>query len=82
MPTTVHVPPRLLATVDRKARALGVSRNRLVVRALEQFVSAPAAWPQEFVDALLSVEPEVSEAVDELSAIVAQNRRSKPAPQL
>jgi metal-responsive CopG/Arc/MetJ family transcriptional regulator len=36
MPTTVHIPPTLLKSVDRRAKALGVSRNRIIVRALEQ----------------------------------------------
>ena len=39
MPTTVHIPNPLLQSVDRRARARGISRNRLVVRALEQAVS-------------------------------------------
>lgn len=38
MPTTVHIPEALLESIDRRARALGVSRNRLIVRALEQAV--------------------------------------------
>ncbi|MGH9199830.1 MAG: ribbon-helix-helix protein, CopG family [Vicinamibacterales bacterium] len=33
MPTTVHIPDPLLKSVDRRAKALGISRNRLVVRA-------------------------------------------------
>jgi len=32
MPTTVHIPGRLLAAVDRRAKALKVSRNRLRAR--------------------------------------------------
>jgi hypothetical protein len=36
MLTTVHIPDPLLKSVDRRAKALGISRNRLVVRALEQ----------------------------------------------
>jgi metal-responsive CopG/Arc/MetJ family transcriptional regulator len=39
MPITVHIPAALLKSVDRRAKALGVSRNRLIVRALEQAVS-------------------------------------------
>ena len=50
MPTTVHIPPALLKSVDRRARALGVSRNRLVVKALEQAVSERAVWTPEFLD--------------------------------
>ena len=38
MPTSVHLPKPLLEAVDRRARALQISRNQLVVRALEREV--------------------------------------------
>ena len=46
MPTTVHIPDPLLKSVDRRAKALGISRNRLVVRALEEAVSVRSGWAQ------------------------------------
>jgi hypothetical protein len=73
MPTTVHIPDPLLKSVDRRAKALGISRNRLVVRALEQAVSVRA----EFLQRLRTVDPETSTAVDELLTTVTQARRSK-----
>ncbi|MBI3050226.1 MAG: hypothetical protein HYY76_18170 [Acidobacteria bacterium] len=77
MPTTVHIPPALLKSVDRRARALGVVRNRLIVRALEQAVSEGTRWTPEFLQRLRAVDRETSEAVDELLAAVKQRRRSK-----
>lgn len=77
MPTTVHIPDPLLKSVDRRAKALGISRNRLVVRALEQAVSVRAGWTPEFLDRLRSVDPETSAAAGELLAAVKQARRSK-----
>jgi predicted transcriptional regulator len=77
MPTTVHIPAPLLKSVDRRAKALGLSRNRLIVRALEQAVSAPSGWAPEFLDRLRNVDRETSEAVDELVAAVTRARRSK-----
>lgn len=77
MPTTVHIPPPLLKSVDRRARALGISRNRLVVRALEQAVSARTAWAPEFLQRLRHVDRETSVAADELLNAVKQARRSK-----
>ena len=77
MPTTVHIPPALLKSVDRRAKALGVSRNRLIVRALEQAVSERARWAPEFLDRLRHVDQETSSAVDELVTAVKQARRSK-----
>lgn len=77
MPTTVHIPTALLKSVDRRAKTLGVSRNRLIVRALEQAVSQRSGWTPEFLERLRHVEPETSEAIDELLLAVKQARRSK-----
>lgn len=77
MPTTVHIPDPLLKSVDRRAKALGISRNRLVVRALEQAVSVPVDWSPEFLQRLRTVDPETSTAVDELLTAVTRARRSK-----
>jgi predicted transcriptional regulator len=77
MATTVHIPDPLLKSVDRRARALGISRNRLVVRALEQAVSARSGWAPEFLQRLRDVDRETSAAVDDLLIAVTQARRSK-----
>jgi metal-responsive CopG/Arc/MetJ family transcriptional regulator len=77
MPTTVHIPDPLLKSVDRRAKALGISRNRLVIRALEQAVSVRADWSPEFLQRLRTVDRETSTAVDELLAAVTKARRSK-----
>ncbi len=78
MPTTVHIPAALLKSVDRRAKALGVSRNRLIVRALERAVTEPSGWAPEFIHQLRNVDRETAAAVDELAAAVKQARRSKP----
>ncbi len=77
MPTTVHIPAALLKSVDRRAKALGVSRNRLIVRALEEAVSERSSWTPEFLDRLRNVDRETSDAVDDLLAAVNQARHSK-----
>jgi predicted transcriptional regulator len=77
MPTTVHIPDPLLKSVDRRAKALGISRNRLVVRALEQAVSVRSGWAPEFLQRLRHVDRDTSTAVDELLIAVTQARRSK-----
>ena len=77
MPTTVHIPDPLLKSVDRRAKALGISRNRLVVRALEQAVNVRSGWAPEFLQRLRHVDPDTSAAVDELLIAVTQARRSK-----
>lgn len=82
MPTTVHVPPALLKSVDRRAKALGLSRNRLIVRALERVVNDRSDWAPEFLQKLRNVDPVVGEAVDRLVADVTSARRSKRPPAL
>jgi hypothetical protein len=82
MPTTVHIPDSLLKSVDRRARALGLSRNRLIVRALETAVLEPAGWEPEFLEKLRNVDRETVSAVDDLLRHVKQSRRSKRPPEL
>jgi predicted transcriptional regulator len=82
MPTTVHIPPALLKSVDRRARALGVSRNRLIVRALERAVTERTGWAPEFLDGLRDVDDAVVDAVDDLLRDVTRARRSRRAPAL
>lgn len=82
MPTTVHIPDPLLKSVDRRAKALGISRNRLVVRALEQAVSVVEGWSPEFLQRLRHVDRETSTAVDELLATITHGRRSKEPREL
>lgn len=77
MPTTVHIPDPLLKSVDRRAKALGISRNRLVVRALEHAVNVRSDWAPEFLQRLRNVDRETSTSVDELLRSVKQARHSK-----
>lgn len=77
MPTTVHIPAPLLKSVDRRAKALGVSRNRLIIQALEAAVSARSDWAPEFLEQLRHVDRETSAAVDELLTTVQRARLSK-----
>ena len=79
MPTTIHVPPALLKSVDRRAKALGLSRNRLIVRALERVVSDRSGWAPEFLHKLYTADPLVAESVDQLLDDVTSARRSKRA---
>ncbi|MPZ16297.1 MAG: hypothetical protein GEV06_00065 [Luteitalea sp.] len=77
MPTTVHIPPALLRAVDRQAKALRLSRNRLIVQTLQQAVNERQGWPTEFLDRLREVDAETAAAVDDLVAHVKHARRSK-----
>jgi hypothetical protein len=81
MATSVHIPKPLLDAVDRKARALKLSRNRLIVRALEREVAQGSDWSPEFFERLSATSPETAAAVDEMLNAIRQARRSKaPRP--
>lgn len=77
MPTTIHLPDRLLDAVDSRARELGVSRNRLIVRALERETSEPSSWSPGFLDALRGPTPATAAAVDDMLAAIRSARTSK-----
>ena len=79
MATSIHVPASLLEAVDRKARSLRISRNQLIVRALEREVQAGADWSPGFIERLADVEPDTAHDVDDLLRAVRTARRSKPA---
>lgn len=82
MATSVHLPKILLEAVDRKARALRISRNQLVVQALERDLRGSTGWSPGFFDRLSDVDPDTEENVEALLQNVLKSRRSKPARQL
>lgn len=82
MATSVHIPKTLLEAVDRRARALKVSRNRLIVNALEREVSGGFGWSERFFERLSEVRPEGEAAVDEMLTAIRANRRSKEPREL
>jgi metal-responsive CopG/Arc/MetJ family transcriptional regulator len=82
MATSIHIPKPLLEAVDRKAQTLKISRNRLIVRALERELTAGADWSPGFFEQLSAVAPETVAAVDELLTSVRQARTSKPPRRL
>jgi hypothetical protein len=77
VPTSVHIPSDLLKQADQRAAALGISRNRLIVRALQQELKSNSDWSPEFFDQLRAVDPDKTQAVNELKTAVQANRRSK-----
>lgn len=81
MSTSVHIPRPLLDAADRRARNLGVSRNRLIVRALERELAGGGDWSPSFFERLSATNAEIGHAADELLATIVAGRRSK-APRL
>lgn len=77
MATSIHIPDALLAEVDRRARALEISRNRFIVRVLEREIAARSQWSPGFLEALSEVDPKDAAALDEMLAAIEAGRRSK-----
>jgi hypothetical protein len=82
MPTSVHIPKPLLVAADRRARALKISRNRLIVRALERELKGASEWSPGFFERLEETDAEVEADVDDLSSAIRRGRRSKKPPRL
>jgi metal-responsive CopG/Arc/MetJ family transcriptional regulator len=84
MSTTVHLPPNLLSSVDRRARELEMSRNRYIIRALERALHEEEGWSPRFLDTLAAAaeDREGQEAVEEMRAAIAASRTRKAPPEL
>lgn len=74
----VHLPKPLLDAVDRRARALGISRNRLIVQTLEQESLGHEQWSEGFFERLAAVTPGTAAAVDDMLAAIRAAGRSRP----
>lgn len=82
MSTSVHIPKPLLEAVDRRARALKISRNRLIVNALEREVAGRSGWSEGFFERLGEVDEATGLAAAEMLATIRASRRSKEPRQL
>jgi hypothetical protein len=84
MRTTAHLPADLLALVDRRARELGISRNRYVVRGVERALATETEWSATFVAELAEAGDDLDgrRELENLRAAVAAARTRKGSPGL
>lgn len=82
--TTIHVPPDLLESVDRRAGELRISRNRFIIRALEKALDEQTGWSPRFLDELASAGDDLKSRtlVDRMRKTIAASRTRKSAPEL
>lgn len=84
MSTTIHVAPELLASVDRRASELGMSRNRYICKALERAIEDEVGWSPRFrreLDAARE-DPEDGRTLAGMVETITAKRTRKPAPEL
>ncbi len=77
MATSVHIPKRLLDAVDWRAKSLGLSRNRLIIKALERELADEAQWSAGFFEKIEAIDDATRKAVDDLTVAIEKSRRSK-----
>jgi len=79
MTTTVHLAPDLLERIDRRARELGISRNRYIARALERTIEGETEWSPRLMEALEEAKKDTEgrSAVDEMMGEIRSRRSSK-----
>jgi predicted transcriptional regulator len=81
VPTTILIPDPLLERVDARAKTLGISRNRLILEALEEKVGARDVWAPELVEMLSkAVSSAAGEELEDSLAIVRRRRSSRKSP--
>lgn len=82
MPTSVHLPKSLLEALDRRAKYLRISRNRLIVQALERELQGTDEWSPGFFERLEKVDAATKNAATEMLDGIFKNRASKAPRQL
>lgn len=81
--TTIHIPPTLLAALDAKAKSRGLSRNRLILQALEKMLAQDDCWDFAFLEKLRQpVSPTEAQEVDEMMVAIQRQRTQKEPPPL
>lgn len=80
--TSLHLPKELLERLNRRAKALRTSRNRVIVDALERGLNDSDEWSPEFLEALAELTPSEKTLDDarELSEQAVSSRTRKAAP--
>jgi hypothetical protein len=77
MATSVNLPKALLNAVEQRAKVLRLSRDHLIVRALERELRESSDWSPGFFERLERPEPQMTDLVDEMLAAVRGARSSK-----
>jgi predicted transcriptional regulator len=79
MATTVHLAPDLVERIDRRARELGISRNRYIARALERTIAGETEWSPRLLETLEKARKDLDgrSGVDEMMGAIRSGRSNK-----
>jgi metal-responsive CopG/Arc/MetJ family transcriptional regulator len=84
MATTVHIPPDILRDLDRRAKKLKTSRNRLIVDAVKKLLAEPpmrGAVPEwRALIHEMNKDPNFREGLNDLDEVMKKNRVSSKPP--
>jgi metal-responsive CopG/Arc/MetJ family transcriptional regulator len=78
--TSIRLPEEILAALDRRAEALGLTRSQLILQAVEQALEDESAWSPAFLKAIGTQRPELDDAADEMMKAIRSNRSQNTAP--
>jgi hypothetical protein len=74
MVNSIHLPKPLLDAVDRRARALRISRRQLIIQVLERETHEFKDWTPGFFEQLEKSGPELAATVDEMLRQIQRSR--------
>jgi hypothetical protein len=71
--------PDLLENIDRRARQLGISRNRYIARALERTIAGESEWSPGLLETLEGArkDKDLHKTVDEMMIAIRAGRSHK-----
>lgn len=80
--TSVRLPEELIAALDQRAAALGLTRSEVIVQAVEQALEQRSAWSPRFLKAIGTPRRDLEEIVDQMMEAIRESRSRSEAPGL
>ena len=78
MPMSIHLPRALLVEIERRAKVLKVSSNRLIVSVLENEFKRRTDWSESFKKRFGSLAADGDAFATKLEAVVRTRRSKRP----
>lgn len=82
MATSIHLPKPLLDALDKRARRLKMSRNGLIVRAVQREIAGETEWSPGFFEQFTPLSEDDARGMTEVLASILAARTRKAPPKL